>query len=112
MPKKRVPGHLNRRRRRRDGGPNLPRESGLDGTAPEAPPAEPAPTYSTGVPTPTGRPLRPTLRRGMVGAPGRAAAPPPPVEADYSYVIHDLRQIGILAAAGFAILIGLSFVVR
>ena len=111
MPKKRVPGHLNRRRRRRDAGPNLPASSYVEGAS-EAEPVEPAPpTYPAGVPAPTGRPLRPTLRRGIVGSPGRAVAPPP-VEVDYSYVVHDLRQIAVLAAAGFAVLIGLSFVVR
>ena len=112
MAKKRIPGHLNRRRRRRDAGPNLPREPYLDGASEAGPVEPPPPAYPTSVPAPTGRPLRPTLRRGIVGAPGRAAAPPPPVEVDYSYVVQDLRQIAILAAAGFAVLIGLSFVVR
>ena len=119
MPKKRVPGHLNRRRRRRDGGPNLPRETQLEGV-PEQAPSEP-PAYAASVPAASaayppaapagGRPLRPTLRRGVVGPTGRAPAPPT-VEIDYRYVVHDLRQIGVLAAAGFVILIVLSFVVR
>jgi hypothetical protein len=114
MPKKRIPGHLSRRRRRRDAGPNLPRETYLEGTpAPE--PVEQPPAFASRPegtrPAAAARPLRPTLRRGIAGSPGRVA-PPPPVEVDYSYVLDDLRQIAILAVAGFAVLIGLSFVVR
>jgi hypothetical protein len=116
MPKKRVPGHLNRRRRRRDAGPNLPSENYVE-SPPEtaasetaAPGAAPPPRPAS-VPAAGGRPLRPTLRRGVVGGPGRPAAPPP-LQADYTYVVQDLRQIALLAGAGFLILVGLSFVLR
>ncbi|HEV8634662.1 MAG TPA: hypothetical protein VG370_10560 [Chloroflexota bacterium] len=110
MPKKRIPGHLKRRPRRRDATPNLPRETRLESAA-EPSPTEQPPAYAASVPATSGRPLRPTLRRGIVGPSGRPARPPA-VEIDYRYVVQDLRQIAVLAAVGFAILIGLSFVVR
>src|SRR5262245_22282958 len=108
MPKRRVPGHLNRRPRRRDDSrPNLP-------SAP--PPLEPARDAATapeaGAPTPGGRPPRPTQRLGGASRFVRSAAPPPEVQIDYRQVVADLRQIGILAAIAFLILIGLTFVIR
>jgi hypothetical protein len=36
----------------------------------------------------------------------------PTIITDYGYVAKDLRRIGILAGAAFAILIGLSFVIK
>jgi hypothetical protein len=35
-----------------------------------------------------------------------------PVINDYSYVFADLRRIGLFAAAAFAALVGLTFVVH
>ena len=41
-----------------------------------------------------------------------AKTPPLSVSTDYTYVLHDLRRIGILAGAGFAILAALTFIIR
>ncbi len=40
----------------------------------------------------------------------RSAPRPSDFNPDYTYVIHDLRRIGVLAGSFFAILIVLSFV--
>jgi hypothetical protein len=114
MPKRRPggPSPQNRRRRRRDAAPNLPREQYVspDDVSPETPDEPGAPRPAPAVPA-AGRSVRPTMRRGFVpGAP--RMAPPPAIEADYRYVIQDLRQIGVLAAAGIAILVVLSFVLQ
>jgi len=58
------------------------------------------------LPTPAGRP---SILAG-VKRPARPAGPT--IITDYSYVKSDLRRIGILAGAAFAVLIGLSFVIR
>src|SRR5262245_12398295 len=109
MPKRRVPGHLNRRPRRRDDArPNLPAAStpAEPSEAAAAAPAGPTP------PVPAGRPLRPTQRLGTPGRFVRSAAPAPEIELDYRQVMGDLRQIGVLAAIAFAVLIGLALVIR
>jgi hypothetical protein len=110
MPKRRPggPSPQNRRRRRRDGAPNLPRDvyaSPEDAAAePAEQPTQPRPTQGA----PAGRSMRPTMRRGFVPGATRIA-PQPALEVDYRYVIKDLRQIGILAGAGILILVALSF---
>ena len=114
MPRRRPggPSPQNRRRRRRDAAPNLPREQYVspDDVSPESP-EDGATQPRLAQSTPTGRPLRPTMRRGFVpGAP--RIAPAAPIDADYRYVIKDLRTIGILAGAGVLILVVLSFVLQ
>jgi hypothetical protein len=108
MPKRRVPGHLHRRPRRRDDArPNLPAAS---------PPLEPAEAAAGATepepPAASGRPLRPTQRIASANRFVRSAAPAPEVQVDYGQVMADLRQIGIFAALAFAILIALAFVIR
>ena len=114
MPKRRGggPSPQNRRRRRRDSAPNLPRElyTAPDEVSPESPSDEVQPRPVPAA-VPAGRAMRPTMRRGFVPGAARAAAPPP-IEADYRYVIKDLRQIGVLAAAGLLILVVLSFLLQ
>jgi hypothetical protein len=114
MPKRRPPGPSpqNRRRRRRDSAPNLPSEQYTtpDEVSPESLPAEAQPPRPSQA-APAARSMRPTMRRGFVPGAGRIA-PPPAIDADYRYVIQDLRQIGILAGAGIVILIALSFVLQ
>jgi hypothetical protein len=113
MPKRRVPGHLNRRPRRRDDArPNLPSAPPpLDPTrdAAAAPEAVGAPVPA---PTPGGRPPRPTQRLGGASRFVRSAAPPPEVQVDYRYVMADLRQLCTWAALAFVILLGLTLVIR
>jgi hypothetical protein len=113
MPKRRPPGPSpqNRRRRRRDSGPNLPREPyAAPDEAPPEPPDQPLQTRPAPA-VPTGRPMRPTMRRGFV--PGVSPTrPAPTLDVDYRYVIQDLRQIGVLAGAGLLILVALSFVLQ
>jgi hypothetical protein len=110
MPKRRVPGHLYRRPRRRDDArPNLPAaptpsEPGTD--------AELGSDRAPSAAVSGGRPLRPTQRIAGAGRFVRSAAPAPEVELDYGQVLGDLRQIGIWAALAFAILIALAFVIR
>src|SRR5947208_16587036 len=110
MPKRRVPGHLNRRPRRRDDarpnvpGAPLPVEPVVDGEPAREPPSAAA--------TPSGRPPRPTQRLTGPSRFVRSAAPPPDVVLDYGAVIGDLRQIGILAALAFAVLIVLAVVIH
>ncbi|HEY3109678.1 MAG TPA: hypothetical protein VGL23_13040 [Chloroflexota bacterium] len=110
MPKRRVPGHLHRRPRRRDDArPNLPAAPTPGEPAMDAElGSDPAPAAAI----PAGRPLRPTQRIGGASRFVRSAAPPPEVELDYGQVIGDLRQIAIWAALAFAILIALAFVIR
>jgi hypothetical protein len=109
MPKRRVPGHLHRRPRRRDDArPNLPAASApLEPTDAAAGPSEPAPPAGPG-----GRPLRPTQRIGAANRFVRSAAPAPDLQVDYGQVVADLRQLGIVAALAFAGLIALAFVIR
>lgn len=110
MPKRRVPGHLQRTgRRRRDREPNVPplvHRGASDDEAPSAlPGAQPEVV--------TGRPLRPTQRAAMgVGRFARTAQPSIDMATEYRYVIGDLRQIGVLAAIAFAILAVLTMVIR
>jgi hypothetical protein len=110
MPKRRVPGHLQRTgRRRRDRQPNVPppveRPTDRPSDAAEA-------TEQVG--TTAGRPLRPTLRgAGGTGARFVRSAPAPlDLSTEYRYVVRDLRQIGLLAAVAFVILGVLAFVIR
>ena len=58
----------------------------------------------------TGR-VRPTQRGNTFRAVPRVANSPD-LQADYDYVVHDLRQIGILTAMAVVVLIGLTFVIR
>jgi hypothetical protein len=110
MPKRRPPGHLQRTgRRRRDRTPNVP-----------PPPSERAveplgeePTTAPVAPAPVARPLRPTLRGTSPAARlARTAQPLLDVEAEYRYVLGDLRQIGVLAVAAFIVLGILAVVIR
>jgi hypothetical protein len=55
--------------------------------------------------------MRPTMRRGFVPGAARVASQPD-LDLDYTYVVRDLRQIGLLAAAGLVILVALSFIVQ
>ncbi|TAK22408.1 MAG: hypothetical protein EPO26_11985 [Chloroflexota bacterium] len=100
MPKKRVPGHLRhvgRGRRKWDSTPNIPSETPADGSS--------SGERQSGV-TP---PVRPTQRRSFVppARPTLAA-----VDLDYTDVKRDLRQIVIVSAIGFAVLIALTFVLQ
>lgn len=117
MPKRRVPGHLNRTGRRRRGPPtpNLPAQS-LDPAANRAAepvrrdapePAPPAPSS----PPPPGRLARPTQRAATAGRYTRGTTQLS-LEAEYQYVKHDLRQIGLLAALAFVALAVLTVVIR
>jgi len=110
MPKRRVPGHLHRRPRRRDDArPNLPGAS---------PPLDPAadsvvgPEAGAAAPAPGARPPRPTQRLGGASRFVRSAAPPAEVEIDYRQVMADLRQLAIWAAVAFLVLIVLTLVIR
>lgn len=109
MPKRRSsgPNPQNRRRRRRDSAPNLPREQYI---APDA--DSPVEGSRPAEAAPPGRPMRPTMRRGFVPGSTARIAPRPTVEVDYRYVMRDLRNIGILAAGGIAILVALSFALQ
>ncbi len=64
---------------------------------------EPAPETA---PTSVSRATSP----GRVYRPARASALP--LIVDYSYVVSDLKRIGLLAGVAFAVLIGLTFVVH
>jgi hypothetical protein len=44
--------------------------------------------------------------------PGRRTTTAPEFNPDYSYIIKDLKRIGILASSFFVILIILSFIIR
>jgi hypothetical protein len=55
--------------------------------------------------TSTARPAQPVTRQAGTT---RTAAQP----ADYGYVLKDLRRLGITAAAMFALLIALGFIVK
>jgi hypothetical protein len=112
MPKRRVPGHLQRRARRRDDArPNIPPTTRPVGDEPAASAAE-APSAPLSASVPAGRPLRPTQRASSGTRFVRSAAPPPEMEVDYQSVVGDLRQIGILALLAFAVLIVLAFVIH
>src|SRR5215469_8588210 len=88
--------------------PRAPRPTAsvpVDSAIWESPPAaEPAPL-------PRRAPLaRPGLGERRLPRPSRANSLP--MITDYRYVFADLRRIGILAAAAFLILIGLTFVIH
>ena len=58
---------------------------------------------------------RPSKKQGPEGKMVLRIEPPPEEEphlAEYSYVVADLRRVGLVAAAMFALLIGLSFLFR
>lgn len=84
-------------------------------------PVESAPVISPSIATPgvTGSPVGPTYPPRST-SPARAASRAyraPRLGSlipitDYNYVIADLRRIGVLAAAAFVILIGLTFVIH
>lgn len=59
--------------------------------------------------TGTGAVARPTTTT-RINRPSRAGSLPS--ITDYGYVFTDLRRIGVLAVAAFAVLIGLTFVVH
>jgi len=61
-------------------------------------PAGPAGVPSASASTPVSRPAAPRV--------------PVTVTQDYSYVLQDLRRLGILAAATFAVLIALGLIIR
>jgi hypothetical protein len=42
----------------------------------------------------------------------RTVATPVEFNPDYSYVVHDLKRIGVLAGTFFVILIALSFIIK
>src|SRR5438046_10687967 len=89
MPKRRVPGHLQRRARRRDDArPNIPPTTRPVGDEPAASAAE-APSAPLSASVPAGRPLRPTQRASSGTRFVRSAAPPPELEVDYQSVVGD-----------------------
>ena len=131
MVRKRVPGHLHRtsnRKGRSVTGPQLPMKSvgDVEESGPNAaeeqlassglvpststPPVTRASGTGSIVSSGTGR-VRPTQRGSVFRSAPRAAATPDLV-ADYQYVVHDLRQIGILTTMAVVVLIGLTFVIR
>jgi hypothetical protein len=58
----------------------------------------------------TGATPRPPTPGARIVRPSRAGSLPS--ITDYGYVFADLRRIGLLAGAAFAVLIGLTFVVH
>jgi hypothetical protein len=86
--------------------------------APRPADAEPtgseAPQDARAAPRPASQPAAGSGARQSIlaGVRRTARAAGPTIITDYSYVTKDLRRIGVLAGAAFAILIGLSFVVR
>lgn len=107
MPKRRVPGHLQRTgRRRRDRAPNVPPVAPRPPTRPEA--AE----QPTGADAVAGRPLRPTLRAAAGPRLARTVQPALDLAEEYRYVVRDLRQIGVLALLAFLVLGALAVVIR
>jgi hypothetical protein len=51
------------------------------------------------------------MRQGAASRFVRSAAPVE-LDIDYEQVMHDLRQIGVLAALAFVVLIALAFVIH
>ncbi len=73
--------------------------NGKPSQAPQAAqPAGPAGAPASGAGAPAARPVSPRV--------------PVTVTQDYSYVLQDLRRLGILAAATFAVLIALGLIIR
>ena len=85
-----------------------PRPSAAVPIGSEAPISTPS-TRSLSNPSP-GSVSGPTSSTSRLIRPARAGALP--AITDYSYVFADLRRIGMLAVAAFAVLIGLTFVVH
>lgn len=129
MPKRRPSGPQRGSRRHREGAPhrNFPAANPPSGAQSGLPPGPDAETLAEGaaldqtdtggqesraIPVPTGRRVRPTLRMATGQRHQRGGLPPPDIQVDYSYVSADLRQLAILGAGGFAILIALSFVIQ
>jgi hypothetical protein len=109
MPKRRVPGHIQRTgRRRRDRGPNVPPIGPRDAAevVEDSDATAAAPAVSS-------RPMRPT-QRAAAGQPRfvRTTQPALDLTEEYRYVAGDLRQIGVLALLAFLVLGVLSFVVK
>lgn len=74
-------------------------------------PADAAPAPSP-VPPAARRPVAP-VRQSLLNTVRRPAAKSgPTLVTDYSYVLADLKRIGIVSAGALAILITLSFVIR
>ncbi len=115
MPKK-VDGFPGRIRARSGGGarPHRPARAGPK-ALPRPAATIPIGTNASSVPaaSPISSPSRaPTPPRvaGTTVRPARASNLP--LITDYHYVYDDLRRIGVLAGIAFAVLIGLTFVVR
>lgn len=75
--------------------------------------------YGNGKPSQTAQATKPAGPVGTTSASastsaGRPTAQRVPVTVtqDYSYVLQDLRRLGILAAATFAVLIALGLIIR
>ena len=131
MVRKRIPGHLHRTSNRKRGSVSgsQPRTKTSDeGADPHAMETD-VPTTNGGMsPQPSPQFLSPATQQVSVGtsATGRVrptqrgstfravprVANSPDLQADYDYVVHDLRQIGILTAMAVVVLIGLTFVIR
>ncbi len=131
MVRKRIPGHLHRtsnRSRRTVGNPqsqpkvpNEPTESGGTEREDQRANLDSVPLSASQflarqvAPTPAGTSsfgkVRPTQRGNTFRSAPRVAVSPD-LQADYDYVVHDLRQIGILTAMAVIVLIGLTFVIR
>ena len=75
-------------------------------------PGASAPTETSSAAAPVRERERTPAQRGLAPASQRRRAASAPFREDYSYVYRDLRRIVVLAAAMFAILIALSFVLR
>ena len=69
-------------------------------------PAVERPVVTETRPAPRPMPLRGTALRA------EARGVRSPINTDYRYVISDLKRIGVLAAAAFAVLGGLALVIR
>jgi hypothetical protein len=80
--------------------------------SPVAPAAEPG--ESNGRPLVTTPPVQPVVTPRSVVRPTavRGGRNTPGLSTDYGYVRSDLKRIGIIAAGTFAILFGLSFVIK
>jgi hypothetical protein len=71
----------------------------------------PTPTRITATPAP--RPYSPQRSGGSSSTGGtRRYMPAPEFKPDYSYVVKDLKRIGILAGSFISVLIVLSFILK
>lgn len=89
--------------RRRTFVPAQPPATEQEGAVPSSAPETRRPVVTT-----ASRPRESLL--ASVRRPARASAAG--LSTDYRYVISDLRRIALVAAAAFAVLIGLTFVIR